>query len=480
MISRTLAALDRSCTVVAGRRRPSSCSVRAAAILVLACLHAGSAVAADTALFRVILKDGTALTSYGEYARVGSRIVFSMPFGSLAVQPQLQIVSLPESAVDWEATERYTDSVRYARYLETRAEADYASLTGEIARRLNELSLAGDVQARLKIAEQARRLLIDWPATHFGYRSQDIREMVALLDEVISDLRAKAGAQTFDLSLVAIVDPPAMPLLSDPTAEQTIDQAMVAARITDNSVERATLLQSVIAYIDRLKSQLPRDWARRVRASASSILKAELKTDQSYAKLRDRSVASAQRLATAGDVAGMSDLINRVARADEKLGRKRSAEIDALVVHLEMKLDAARRLRLARDRWTLRSEALLGYRDQARKAVEALEKLKEPLAEIRALAGPDPRSLKKLRQRVTEAHERLIRIVPPPELATQHATLLSACQLAGQAVDVREQAILRQDMRLAWDASAAASGSTMLMVQAWSDMQALFKPPELQ
>jgi hypothetical protein len=303
---------------------------------------------------------------------------------------------------------------------------------------------------------------------------------VALLDEVISDLRAKAGAQTFDLSLVAIVDPPAMPLLSDPTAEQTIDQAMVAARITDNSVERATLLQSVIAYIDRLKSQLPRDWARRVRASASSILKAELKTDQSYAKLRDRSVASAQRLATAGDVAGMSDLINRVARADEKLGRKRSAEIDALVVHLEMKLDAARRLRLARDRWTLRSEALLGYRDQARKAVEALEKLKEPLAEIRALAGPDPRSLKKLRQRVTEAHERLIRIVPPPELATQHATLLSACQLAGQAVDVREQAILRQDMRLAWDASAAASGSTMLMVQAWSDMQALFKPPELQ
>jgi hypothetical protein len=480
MISRTLTAFDRSRTVVAGRRRPSLRSVRAAAILVLACLHAGPAVAADTSLFRVILKDGTALTSYGEYARVGSRIVFSMPFGSLAVQPQLQIVSLPESAVDWEATERYADSIRYARYVETRAEADYASLTGEIARRLNELSLAGDAQARLEIAEQARRLLIGWPAAHFGYRSQDIREMVALLDEVISDLRAKAGAQTFDLSLVAIVDPPAMPLLSDPTPEQTIDQAMVAARITDNSVERATLLQSVIAYIDRLKSQLPRDWARRVRASASSILKAELKTDQSYAKLRDRSVASAQRLASAGDVAGMSDLISRVARADEKLGRKRSAEIDALVTHLEIELDAARRLRLARDRWTLRSEALLGYRNQARKAVEALEKLKEPLAEIRALAGPDPRSLKKLRQRVTEAHGRLIRIAPPPELATQHATLLSACQLAGQAIDVREQAILRQDMRLAWDASAAASGSTMLMVQAWSDMQALFKPPELR
>jgi hypothetical protein len=480
MISRAPAAFDRSRTAVAGRRRPSSSSVRAAAILVLACLHAGSAAAADTSLFRVVLKDGTALTSYGEYARVGSRVVFSMPFGSLAVQPQLQIVSLPDSAVDWEATERYADSVRYARYLETRAEADYASLTGEIASRLNQLSLAGDAQARLEIAEKARRVLIDWPATHFGYRSQDIREMVALLDEGISDLRAKAGAQTFDLSLVAIVDPPAMPLLPDPTPEQTIDQAMVAARITDNSVERATLLQSVIAYIDQLKSRLPGDWARRARASASSVLKAELKTDQSYARLRDRSVASAQRLAAAGDVAGMSDLISRVARADEQLGRKRSAEVDALVAHLEMRLDAARRLRLARDRWALRSEVLLAYRSQARKAVEALEALKAPLAEIRALAGPDPRSFKKLRQRVAEVQGRLMRIVPPPELATQHATLLSACQLAGQAVDVREQAILRQDMRLAWDASAAASGSTMLMVQAWSDMQALFQPPELR
>jgi hypothetical protein len=112
--------------------------------------------------------------------------------------------------------------------------------------------------------------------------------------------------------------------------------------------------------------------------------------------------------------------------------------------------------------------------------VETLEGLKPPLAEIRALAGPEPRSLKKLRQRIAEVRQRLMRIVPPSELAPQHATLLSACQLAAQAIDVREQAILRQDMRLAWDASAAASGSTMLLAQAWSDMQALFKPPELR
>ena len=45
------------------------------------------------------------------------RVVFSMPLGVVAEQPQLQVVSLPASAVDWETTERYADSVRYARYV---------------------------------------------------------------------------------------------------------------------------------------------------------------------------------------------------------------------------------------------------------------------------------------------------------------------------------------------------------------------------
>ena len=37
---------------------------------------------ADTAtLFRVFLNNGTAVVSYGEYARVGDRVVFSMPHG---------------------------------------------------------------------------------------------------------------------------------------------------------------------------------------------------------------------------------------------------------------------------------------------------------------------------------------------------------------------------------------------------------------
>ena len=51
-------------------------------ILPLLLLLSGSAGAEETSLLRVFLLDGTTLTSFGEYARVGDRIVFSMPMGT--------------------------------------------------------------------------------------------------------------------------------------------------------------------------------------------------------------------------------------------------------------------------------------------------------------------------------------------------------------------------------------------------------------
>ena len=48
-------------------------------------------------------------------------------------------------------------------------------------------------EAAGRLAEQARRTLIDWPAGHYGYRQKDIREIVGLLDEAISDLQASLG-----------------------------------------------------------------------------------------------------------------------------------------------------------------------------------------------------------------------------------------------------------------------------------------------
>jgi hypothetical protein len=85
--------------------------VLAAAVL-LACtpVHA----ATDATLFRLFLTDGSSVVSYGEYARLDDRVIFSMPAGGPADQPRLHVVSLPASAIDWTRTDRYSASARSA------------------------------------------------------------------------------------------------------------------------------------------------------------------------------------------------------------------------------------------------------------------------------------------------------------------------------------------------------------------------------
>src|SRR5687767_9536575 len=80
-------------------------------------------------IYRVYLTDGTSLVSYGEPARVGDRIIFSMPTSLSLDNPPLHLVNLAASGVDWPRTERYTESARAAKYYATRGEADYAVLT---------------------------------------------------------------------------------------------------------------------------------------------------------------------------------------------------------------------------------------------------------------------------------------------------------------------------------------------------------------
>ena len=88
----------------------------------------------NVTLFRVFLNDGTAVVSYGEFARVGDRVVFSMPIGAVSAvsstTPNLHVVNIPAAAVDWAATSKYAESARFAHYVATNAEADYAALTG--------------------------------------------------------------------------------------------------------------------------------------------------------------------------------------------------------------------------------------------------------------------------------------------------------------------------------------------------------------
>ncbi len=434
---------------------------------------------ASLPLFRVILKDGTALASVGEYSRTGDRVVFSMPLGPVR-DSRLQLMNLPAAAVDWESTSRYAEAVRFARYVATRAEMDYAALTGEVATALNEIAQARDPARRLATAEQAQRLVNAWPAQHFGYRSGEVREMASLLDETISDLRAAAGVQQFDFNLVAMVQPPSMPLLPAPSAAQTIEQAMVAARASDVPAERLSLLQAVVAILDDPGSQVPPAWRRLAKASAEATLKAELEVERRYQELSESMLRSSERAAARADVRGVERTIRSLEQRDRRLGRRRPDHVQALLAALGDRLDAARRLRVMRDQWQLRARAFGEYREAIAEGVEQAERLQPRLDDIRSLAGPPVGQLPALAARLDSIYRRLAAVKAPAELSGAHGTLLSAVDLALQAVRTRSRAAMSGDVKGAWDASAAASGAIMLLAQAQQSIAALSRPPELK
>src|SRR5690349_23566602 len=55
---------------------------------------AGQAYAADATLFRLFLLDGSVIVSYGEFARVDDKVIFSMPVGGRPDEPRLQVASV--------------------------------------------------------------------------------------------------------------------------------------------------------------------------------------------------------------------------------------------------------------------------------------------------------------------------------------------------------------------------------------------------
>src|SRR5262245_38832578 len=207
------------------RSTPMRLMIAGLTALLLAAVPSAVHAAGGATLFRLFLRDGTSVVSFGEFARLEDEVVFSMPVGGPADEPRVQVVSLPSSEIDWTRTDRYAASVRYQQYADTRGEEDFQLLSSDIARVLNEIALSNDKEHALSSAEQARRTLASWPAAHYGYRQRDVREVVSLLDEAISDLKASSGLNDFSLSLVATPEETGSePLLPAPTLREEIDQ----------------------------------------------------------------------------------------------------------------------------------------------------------------------------------------------------------------------------------------------------------------
>ncbi len=454
-------------------------SIARGLFLLFATLLSVSACADETSLLRVFLLDGTTLTSYGEYARVNDRIIFSMPLGAGADgSPRLQLVSLPAHNVDWTRTNAYRDVARGAHYAASHGENDFAVMTGEVARVLNEIALASDPAHRLRLAEQARAELAEWPAQHYGYRAKDVREIAALIDETIAELRAAAGGRQVDLSFVANVEPPApMRLLPPPTQAEVIAQALSIAEMADVPADRIAMLQATLAFIDAAPGAATNPGLRRARAFAQMRLDGEVDADRRYAELSRSLTTRAAAYVAHADVRGVERVMARVDPLDRQLGRRRPGDVRLLVQSLQAQLDSARRLRLARDRWRMR---LAGYRSYSRfvkSPLEQLDLMRPGLQDIKTLAGPETATLNRLTERAAQATRELRRVIPPPDLAPVHALFQSACQMAGAAVDTRLKAIASGDMTTAWNASAAAAGSLMLLGRARSALEEYLAPP---
>jgi hypothetical protein len=438
---------------------------------------ADTAARARAPLFRIILKDGTALTSHGEFARVGDRVVFWMPIGPPRGE-RYQLVTLSASLVNWNSTEEYAAAARYAQYVATRAEGDYAVLTGQVAQAISEIQLSKDPARRLQIAEQTRRLLTSWPFEHYGYRSNDVQDMLSLLEGTVSQLRDEAGVKQFDFSLVASVQPPTMPLLPDPSTSQAIDQALVAAGYSQVPAERIALLRSAISAIDENKASLSEPWAEATRVLAESRLESEVATERRYGQLSRSAVEQANSAAARADVHGVERAIAAFEAGDRALGRQRKDETESLLTLLQQRLDSARRLRLVRDQWRRKVGALRVYRDQANLLVARLAALGPRLLDVKALAGPDPLLLGDLERRFDLISRRLALIQVPADMSVAHATLQSAADMGAQAMRLREQAVVKADMNSAWNASSAAAASMLMLAQARREIEAALQPPE--
>ena len=158
-------------------------------------------------LYRVFLKDGGVLVSYGEFARVADRVVLSIPIGGTDASPVLHVISIAENDVEWQRTNAYAQAARARHYADTQGESDFARLTREVADTLYQVGVDRRPGAAARAGGSAPgSQLVEWPQTHFGYRAEELQQMTTWLDQVVSELRVAAGQSSFDLALVANVD----------------------------------------------------------------------------------------------------------------------------------------------------------------------------------------------------------------------------------------------------------------------------------
>ena len=309
-----------------------------------------------------------------------------------------------------------------------------------------------------------------WPAAHHGYKAAEVAQLVGTFDDVVAEMRIASGGNQFDLSLVATAMPPAalpalMPALD---VRGSLETAYRAALLAGDPDEKVALLRTLTEQLAFAPSTAT--WAPALRTSASAALTAELQVEQAYINLARKALKQAGERAQKADVRGLQQVIAQVLSADDRLGRRRSGQMNGLLTTLDIRLDEARRLRLARDARAARIDQVWQYRLATRTPRRRIIGLRAWLEDIRDLSGPDRGALPKINSLSTLALQEFASIHVPADLQAVHAMLLSAVQMGSQAASLRQTAITSNTLKLAWDASAAAAGALLLWQRAHDEL----------
>ena len=451
-----------------------------AAMLLLCVARATAQSAPGPALYRIFLKTGAPLVSWGEFARVGDRVAFTLLLGDADRPDMLQMVSLPSAVIDWDRTNLYADTVRYHRYAQTRGDEDYKALTDEMARALTSIAFSKDGVARLAAAEEARRRLVEWPAQHFGYRAAEVRDLASAVEETIAGIRADAGESHFSIDLVATIAPPSGPLMDAPTPRESIELAAEVARSTDVAADRMSLQEAILVTLARNPAYVATDWAMATRRRLNDDMRAASRVDRQYADLVSRATTDAGKRAARADVTGVERVVANVRQKDEQFGRRRPSSIRVLVAALEAQIETARQRRLELDRWTYRNETYRAYRSGVETSFKRLSDVAAAAEAVRSMSGPDLRDLTAAERQLVQARAIVSFLTPPEDLRAPHDALVNAVQLMQAALSTRRTAMMTADLEAARNASAAAAGALLLSARARDQINTFFAYPKFQ
>lgn len=427
-------------------------------------------------VFRVFLKDGRILNSYGECATLPDELVCVVKLGGGAVAESHDVLTVPLALVDEPRTRDYARTLRALQYGVTRGEREYSEMTTELTRVMAEVEASTDRDRRLGIALMARQRLAGWSVEHFDFKAAETRQLVSILDEVIAELRIAAGDTKFSLDMVANLAPAEpQPLLPAPAHSESLATALSAAAVTPIAAERMSLLRSA----HRVAAATP-ELDAGLRNRIAQTLQAEEVIDRQYRTLMQDVIARADVAVRSGRVGQVQRLAAEVHQRDQKLGARRPREMAALGRRLDIELQQAREQQAAFARWTSVKSQLLAYEVRLRAVFDGWVAHRPVLHDVRAETTVRASALDSAVRRFTALDATLASMQPLPEVREVHALLRSAVQMARQGLILGQRVAVARNVEVSRNASSAVAGAELLLEQGRSALIRALNPRKVR